>query len=111
MTQSCGWLRRCLDQVASTLKDVGQIRDEYNLIGYGPTKGAKHSTAIVHIAMTLVRWRRNPPSPTPNVSRILGSRLDSLKLQLFSEAPLRRPGIREAGRFAGIDDGGHGRGQ
>ena len=78
------------DQVASTLKTLVKIRDEYNLIGYGPTKGAQaFNCELFDIAMTLVRLAQE--SPKPNAERLREfseAGLDSLKLQLFSEAPI-----------------------
>ena len=78
------------DQVAATLKTLVKIRDEYNLIGYGPTKRAQaFNSDLFDIAMTLVRLSQE--SPKPNAERLREyseSSLDSLKLELFSEAPI-----------------------
>jgi hypothetical protein len=78
------------DQVAATLKTLVKIRDEYNLIGYGPTKRAQaFNSELFDVAMTLVRLAQE--SPKPNSERLREyseSSLDSLKLQLFSEAPI-----------------------
>ena len=78
------------DQVAATLKTLVKIRDEYNLIGYGPTKRAQaFNSELFDVAMTLVRLAEE--SPKPNSERLREyseSSLDSLKLQLFSEAPI-----------------------
>jgi len=57
------------DQVAATLKTLIKIRDEYNLIGFGPVKrGQAFNSDLFEIAMTLVRLAQESPSPTPNVS-------------------------------------------
>src|SRR5882724_4300199 len=78
------------DQVAATFKTLVKIRDEYNLIGYGPTKGAQaFNSELFDTAMTLVRLAEE--SPKPNAERLREfseAGLDSLKLQLFSEAPI-----------------------
>jgi hypothetical protein len=78
------------DQVAATLKTLVKIRDEYNLIGYGPTKGAQaFNSELFDTAMTLVRLAEE--SSKPNAERLREfseAGLDSLKLQLFSEAPI-----------------------
>jgi len=78
------------DQVAATLKTLVKIRDEYNLIGYGPTKSAQaFNSELFDTAMTLVRLAEE--SPKPNAERLREfseAGLDSLKLQLFSEAPI-----------------------
>ena len=78
------------DQVAATLKTLVKIRDEYNLIGYGPAKGAQgFNSELFDIAMTLVRLAEE--SPRPNSERLREfseANLDSLKLELFSEAPV-----------------------
>ena len=78
------------DQVAATLKTLVKIRDEYNLIGYGPTKGAQaFNCELFDIAMTLVRLAQESPKPNGERLREFSEAgLDSLKLQLFSEAPI-----------------------
>jgi peptidase S46-like protein len=78
------------DQVAASLKTLVKIRDEYNLIGYGPAKRAQaFNSELFDMAMTLVRLAEE--SPKPNAERLREfseAGLDSLKLQLFSEAPI-----------------------
>jgi hypothetical protein len=78
------------DQVAASLKTLVKIRDEYNLIGYGPAKRAQaFNSELFDTAMTLVRLAEE--SPKPNAERLREfseAGLDSLKLQLFSEAPI-----------------------
>jgi hypothetical protein len=78
------------DQVAATLKTLVKIRDEYNLIGYGPTKRAQaFNSELFDTAMTLVRLAQETPKPNSERLREFSeSSLDSLKLQLFSEAPI-----------------------
>src|SRR5258706_5588812 len=54
-----GW-----DQVAATLKTLVKIRDEYNLIGYGPTKRAQaFNSELFDTAMTLLRLARGRAKP------------------------------------------------
>jgi hypothetical protein len=78
------------DQVAVSLKTMVKIRDEYNLIGYGPTKHAQaFNSDIFDIALRLVRLAEE--SRKPNADRLReysAAGLDSLKLHLFSEAPI-----------------------
>jgi Peptidase S46 len=78
------------DQVAATLKTLVKIRDEYNLIGYGPAKGAQaFNSELFDIAMTLVRLAEESPKPNSERLREFSeANLDSLKLELFSEAPV-----------------------
>jgi hypothetical protein len=78
------------DQVAATLKTLVKIRDEYNLIGYGPAKGAQaFNSELFDIAMTLVRLAEESPKPNSERLREFSeASLDSLKLELFSEAPI-----------------------
>jgi Peptidase S46 len=75
------------DQVAATLKTLVRIRDEYNLLGLGRPQ-AFNSDLFV-IGRTLVRLAEE--SQKPNSERLheySEAGLDSLKLQLFSEAPI-----------------------
>jgi hypothetical protein len=78
------------DQVSATLKTLIQIRDEYNLIGIGPQRRAQaFNSTLFDIAIKLVRLAEE--SPKPNADRLREyseAGLDSLKLQLFSDAPI-----------------------
>src|SRR6202158_859913 len=57
------------DRVAASLKTLVKIRDEYNLIGYGPSKRAQAiNSELFDIAMTLVRLAEE--SPQPNSERL-----------------------------------------
>ncbi len=75
------------DQVAASLKTLATIRDEYSLIGAG--RGQAFDSDLFSIARTLVRLAEE--STKPNNERLREyseAGLDSLKLQLFSEAPI-----------------------
>jgi len=78
------------DQVAATLKTLVKIRDEYNLIGYGPTKRAQaFNSELFDTAMTLLRLAQESPKPNNERLREFSeANLEPLKLQLFSEAPI-----------------------
>jgi hypothetical protein len=78
------------DQVAATLKTLAKIRDEYNLIGYGPTKRAQaFNSELFDTAMTLLRLAQESPKPNNERLREFSeANLEPLKLQLFSEAPI-----------------------
>jgi hypothetical protein len=78
------------DQLAATLKTLVKIRDEYNLIGYGPTKRAQaFNSELFDTAMTLLRLAQESPKPNNERLREFSeANLESLKLQLFSEAPI-----------------------
>src|SRR3984957_348844 len=80
-----GW-----DQVAATLKTQIKIREEYNLFAIGPQRRAQSfNSDLVDIAIKLVRLAEE--SSKPNAERLReypGAGLDSLKLQLFSDAPV-----------------------
>jgi hypothetical protein len=78
------------DQVAATLKTLVKIRDEYNLIGFGPVKrGQAFNSDLFEVAMTLVRLAQESPKPNSERLREFSEAgLDSLKLELFSEAPI-----------------------
>src|SRR5258706_4372754 len=79
-----GW-----DQVAATLKTLVKIRDEYNLISYGPTKRAQaFNSELFDTAVTLLRFAQESPKPNNERLREFSeANLEPLKLQLFSEAP------------------------
>ena len=75
------------DQVAASLKTLVKIRDEYNMLGSG--RGQAFNSDLFLIARTLVRLAEE--STKPNNERLREyseAGLDSLKLQLFSEAPI-----------------------
>jgi hypothetical protein len=76
------------DEVAATLKTSIKIRDEYNL--FGPARrGQAFNSDLFDIALRLVRLAEE--SPKPNSERLREyseAGLDSLKLQLFSDAPI-----------------------
>jgi hypothetical protein len=78
------------DQVAATLKTLLTIRDEYNLFGIGPQRrGQAFNSTLFDIAIKLVRLAEE--SAKPNSERLREyseAGLDSLKLQLFSDAPI-----------------------
>src|SRR6202045_2817502 len=78
------------DQVAATLKTLVKIRDEYNLIGFGPVKrGQAFNSDLFEVAMTLVRLAEESTKPNSERLREFSEAgLDSLKLELFSEAPI-----------------------
>src|ERR1019366_10469153 len=80
-----GW-----DQVAASIKTLIKIRDEYNLLGYGPSKrGQAFNSDLFDSAMTLVRLAEESPKPnTERLREYSEAGLDSLKLELFSEAPI-----------------------
>jgi hypothetical protein len=78
------------DQVAATLKTLLTIRDEYNLFAIGPQRRAQaFNSSLFDIAIKLLRLAQE--SPKPNAERLREyseAGLDSLKLQLFSDAPI-----------------------
>ena len=77
-----GW-----DQVAASLKTLVKIRDEYNLLGAG--RGQAFNSDLFSYARTLLRLAEE--SAKPNNERLREyseAGLDSLKMQLFSEAPI-----------------------
>jgi len=78
------------DQVSATLKTLVKIRDEYNLIGYGPAKRAQaFNSDLFDTAMTLLRLAQETPKPNNERLREFSeANLEPLKLQLFSEAPI-----------------------
>ncbi len=78
------------DQVGVSLKTLIKIRDEYNLLGYGPVKRAQaFNSDLFDIAMRLVLLAEETAKPNAERLREYSEAgLDSLKLQLFSEAPI-----------------------
>ena len=80
-----GW-----DQVAATLKTQVKIRDEYNLFSIGPQRRAQSfNSDIFTIAIQLVRLAEETPKPNGDRLREYSEAgLGSLKLQLFSDAPI-----------------------
>lgn len=78
------------DQVSATLKTLVKIRDEYNLIGYGPAKRAQaFNSELFDTAITLLRLAQETPKPNNERLREFSeANLEPLKLQLFSEAPI-----------------------
>ena len=80
-----GW-----DQVAATIKSVIKIRDEYNLFGIGPQRRAQSfNSDLFDIAIKLVRLAEETSKPNGERLREYSEAgLDSLKLQLFSDAPI-----------------------
>jgi hypothetical protein len=80
-----GW-----DQVAATIKTLIKIRDEYNLFAVGPQRRAQSfNSELFDIAIKLVRLAEETPKPNGERLREYSEAgLDSLKLQLFSDAPI-----------------------
>jgi hypothetical protein len=80
-----GW-----DQVAATIKTLIKIRDEYNLFGIGPQRRAQSfNSTLFDIAIKLVRLAAETSKPNSERLREYSEAgLDSLKLQLFSDAPI-----------------------
>src|SRR5229473_7235798 len=80
-----GW-----DQVAATIKTLIKIRDEYNLFGVGPQRRAQSfNSNLFTIAIQLVRLAEETSKPNGERLREYSEAgLDSLKLQLFSDAPI-----------------------
>jgi hypothetical protein len=80
-----GW-----DQVAATIKAVVKIRDEYNLFGIGPQRRAQSfNSDLFTIAIQLVRLAEETQKPNGERLREYSEAgLNSLKLQLFSDAPI-----------------------
>jgi len=75
------------DDVAATLKTLVKIRDEYNLFGSGRPQA--FNSDLFDIAIKLVRLAEE--SSKPNADRLREyseAGLDSLKLGLFSDAPI-----------------------
>ncbi len=80
-----GW-----DQVAGSIKTLIKIRDEYNLFAIGPQRHAQSfNSELFDIAIKLVRLAEETPKPNGERLREYSEAgLDSLKLQLFSDAPI-----------------------
>jgi hypothetical protein len=78
------------DQVATTLKALVTIRDEYNLFGIGPQRrGQALNSDLFTIAIQLVRLAEETPKPnSERLREYSDAGIESLKLQLFSEAPI-----------------------
>jgi hypothetical protein len=75
------------DQVAASLKTLIKIRDEYNMLGSG--RGQAFNSDLFYIARTLVRLAEETSKPNNERLREYSEAgLDSLKLELFSEAPI-----------------------
>jgi hypothetical protein len=82
---SDGW-----DQVAATIKTLIKIRDEYNLFASGPQRRAQSfNSNLFTIAIKLVRLAEETAKPNGERLREYSEAgLVSLKLQLFSDAPI-----------------------
>jgi hypothetical protein len=80
-----GW-----DQVAASLKTQLKIREEYNLFAIGPQRRAQSfNSDLFDIAIKLVRLAEETSKPNSERLREYSEAgLDSLKLQLFSDAPI-----------------------
>ena len=80
-----GW-----DEVAATLKTLIQIRDEYNLFAIGPQRSAQaFDSDLFDIAIKLVRLAEETQKPNgERLREYSDAALNSLKLQLFSDAPI-----------------------
>jgi Peptidase S46 len=75
------------DQVAATLKTLVKIRDEYNQFGSGRPQA--FNSELFGIARTLVRLAEETPKPNgERLREYADAGFASLKLQLFSEAPI-----------------------
>jgi hypothetical protein len=80
-----GW-----DEVATTLKTMIQVRDEYNFFGIGPQRSAMaFDSDLFDIAIKLVRFAEETQKPNgERLREYSDAGLSSLKLQLFSDAPI-----------------------
>jgi hypothetical protein len=80
-----GW-----DEVGATIKTQIKIRDEYNLFAIGPQRRAQSfNSDLFDIAIKLVRLAEETSKPNGQRLREYSEAgLDSLKLQLFSDAPI-----------------------
>jgi hypothetical protein len=80
-----GW-----DQVGATIKTLIKIRDEYNVFGIGPQRRAQaFNSRLFTIAIQLVRLAQETAKPNSERLREYSEAgLDSLKLELFSDAPV-----------------------
>jgi peptidase S46-like protein len=75
------------DQVVGTLKTLAGIREEFNLLG--ARRGQAFNSDLFDIARTLVRLAEESAKPNSERLREFSQAgLDSLKLELFSEAPI-----------------------
>jgi hypothetical protein len=75
------------DRISATLKTAAKIRDEYNLLG--SRRGQAFNSDLFDIARTLVRLADETAKPNSERLREFSQAgLDSLKLELFSEAPI-----------------------
>jgi hypothetical protein len=87
MSQSYGdgW-----DQVAATIETLIKIRDEYNLFAIGPQRRSQSfNSDLFDIAIKLVRLAEETSKPNGERLREYSEAgLDSLKLQLLSDAPI-----------------------
>src|SRR5579862_8626877 len=73
------------DQIAGTLKTLVKIREEYNLV----ERGRAFDNELFSIAFRLVRMAEEGAKPNSDRLREYSAAgLDSLKMQLFSEAPI-----------------------
>lgn len=84
-TDGAGW-----GEVDATLKTLIQIRDEYNLFAIGPQRSAMaFNSELFNIAIELVRLAEETQKPNGERLREYSEAgLSSLKLQLFSDAPI-----------------------
>jgi hypothetical protein len=80
-----GW-----DEVSATLKTLVQIRDEYNMFAIGPQRSAmSFNSELFNIAIELVRLAEETQKPNgERLREYSDAGLSSLKLQLFSDAPI-----------------------
>ncbi len=80
-----GW-----DRVTATLQTMVRLRDEYNFFGIGPRRSAaSFNSDLFDIAIKLVRLAEETSKPNAERLREYSEAgLDSLKLQLFSDAPI-----------------------
>jgi len=73
------------DQIAGSLKTLVKIREEYNLV----ERGRAFDSELFSIAFRLVRMAEEGAKPNSDRLREYSAAgLDSLKMQLFSEAPI-----------------------
>jgi hypothetical protein len=73
------------DQVAGSLKTLVKIREEYNLV----ERGRAFDSELYGIALRLVRMAEEGAKPNADRLREYSAAgMDSLKMQLFSEAPI-----------------------
>ena len=78
-------LRRCLGPGIGSLKTLVKIRDEYNLV----ERGRAFDSELYGIALRLVRMAEEGAKPNgERLREYSAAGMDSLKMQLFSEAPI-----------------------